>query len=197
MSDFWGAQENLWKELGIGGVVADYYWDNQGLPLGLTQDGTLSELGNELMLNSNELQITSWPAATYFMSKYDRVSYDHLYTLPEDGIFPENDTISVKDAILLVFHYYRSLYPMPEYVEIENIGTYDKTIITDELLNKESTLPEASNEHLPGEWNGICMEYKAFASWGARINGADNFINKRDFLEFKNDRSVNSVGYGI
>ena len=186
VSDFWGANENLWEELGIGGVMADYYWDNQGLPWGLTQDGTLSCLGNELMSNANELQITSWPAATYFMSKYDRVSYDYLYTLPEDGIFPENDTISIKDAILMVLHYYRSLYPLPEYVEIENIGTYDTTIITDELLNKESSLPEASNENLPGEWHGICMCYKEFASWGARSNSVDNFLNERDFQEIKN-----------
>lgn len=186
VSDFWGAQENLWEELGIGGVMADYYWDNQGLPMGLTQDGTLSVLGNELMANSDELQITSWPAATYFMSKYDRVSYDHLYTLPEDGIFPENKTLSVKEGILLVFHYYRSLYPLPEYVEIEDIGTYDTTIITAELLNKESSLPEASNEHLPVEWHGICMCYKEFASWGARCNSVDNFLNERDFQEMKN-----------
>lgn len=186
VSDFWGAQENLWEELGIGGVMADYYWDNQGLPWGLTQDGTLSCLGNELITNANELQVTSWPSVTYFMSKYDRVSYDHLYTLPEDGIFPENDTISVKDAILMVFHYYRSLYPLPEYVEIQNIGTYDTTIITDELLNKESSLPEASNENLPSEWHGICMCYKEFASWGARSNSVDNFLNERDFQEIKN-----------
>lgn len=186
VSDFWGANENLWEELGIGGVMADYYWDNQGLPWGLTQDGTLSCLGNELITNANELQVTSWPSVTYFMSKYDRVSYDHLYTLPEDGIFPENDTISVKDAILMVFHYYRSLYPLPEYVEIENIGTYDTTIITDELLSKESSLPEASNEHLPGEWHGIFTYYKEFASWGARSNSVDNFLNERDFQEMKN-----------
>ena len=186
VSDFWGAQENLWEELGIGGVVADYYWDNQGMPMGLTQDGTSSDLGNELIANSNELQITSWPAATYFMSKYDRVSYDHLYTLPEDGIFPESDTLSVKDGILMAFHYYRSLYPMPEYVEIENIGTYDTTIITNELLNKESGLPEASNENLPSEWHGIFMYYKEFASWGTRCNSADNFMNERDFQEMKN-----------
>ncbi len=186
VSDFWGAQENLWDELGIGGVVADYYWDNQGMRMGLTPDGTLSVLGNELMANANELQITSWTSATYFMSKYDRVSYDLLYTLPEDGIFPENSTVSVKDAILIVFHYYRSLYPLPEYVEIEDIGTYDTTIITDELLNKESALPEASNEKLPVEWHGICMCYKEFASWGARGTGADNFLNERDFQEIKN-----------
>lgn len=184
-SDFWGAQKNLWEELGIA-VVADYYWENQGIRMGLTQDGTLSALGNELMVNANELQITSWPSATYFMSKYDRVSYDLLYTLPEDGIFPENSTVSVKDAILMVFHYYRSLYPLPEYVEIEDIGTYDTTIITEELLNKESALPEASNEHLPVEWHGICMCYKEFASWGARSTGADNFLNERDFQEIKN-----------
>ena len=75
---------------------------------------------------------------------------------------------------------------MPEYVDIEDIGTYDTTIITDELINKESSLPDASNNDLPSEWHGICACYKEFASWGARSNNFDNFMNERDFQEMKN-----------
>ena len=51
----------------------------------------------------------------------------------------------------------------PEYVPIENVGTYDKTIITDELLNQPSSLPDASNQSIP-YWTGMVMENKIFAN---------------------------------
>ena len=47
----------------------------------------------------------------------------------------------------------------PNYVPIDQVGTYDKTILPDELLNGPSTLPEASASSLP-YWTGFCVGNK-------------------------------------
>ncbi len=41
------------------------------------------------------------------------------------------------------------------YMDIAEIGSYDKSIITDELLNNPTQLPEVSQSELPDTWQGI------------------------------------------
>ncbi|MGM9590627.1 MAG: hypothetical protein ACI3V0_10710 [Faecousia sp.] len=43
----------------------------------------------------------------------------------------------------------------PEFVAVEEVGTYNTDIITADLLNKETDLPEASCEKLPSNWHGV------------------------------------------
>lgn len=47
----------------------------------------------------------------------------------------------------------------PNYIPIDQVGTYDKTILPDELLNQPSALPEASASNLP-YWTGFCVGNK-------------------------------------
>ena len=42
-----------------------------------------------------------------------------------------------------------------DYMDIAQIGSYDKTIITDELLNMPTELPDVSQSELPNTWQGI------------------------------------------
>lgn len=49
------------------------------------------------------------------------------------------------------------------YVAIDKVGTYNKNIITDDLKNKKSTLPEASSSSIP-YWTGFCSEAKIFVN---------------------------------
>lgn len=41
-----------------------------------------------------------------------------------------------------------------DYISIADAGTYDKSIITDELLSTETGLPEVTQEKLPSAWKG-------------------------------------------
>lgn len=188
-SDFWSAMDGIYEEANLT-ISGDYLWDSHRMAIGLNEDGCIVTNEFELIYNSDDLNETSWPCVAYMCSKFDRVSYDNLYTLPENHIFPENDTMTLRDGILLVFHYYRSLYPEPEYVNIEDVGSYNPDIITDDLLNKDTTLPEASNQDLPGEWHGISYNYQN-ATWGATGN-RDWFMNERDFQEIQ-DSGFNFV----
>lgn len=47
----------------------------------------------------------------------------------------------------------------PNYIPIDQVSTYDKTILPDELLNQPSALPEASASNLP-YWTGFCVGNK-------------------------------------
>lgn len=41
-----------------------------------------------------------------------------------------------------------------DYISISDAGTYDKSIITDALLNAQTDLPEVTQKKLPSTWNG-------------------------------------------
>lgn len=189
-TDYWAAMENLWEDADLC-KCNEYLWESHHMPIGLSTDGTITNNEEQLIYNSDSLEITSWPCVAYICSKFDRVSYDYLYVLPEDHIFPEQDTMSLKDGILFAFHYYRSLYPQPEYVSIADVGTYNEDIITEELLNKDTVLPEASNQNIPGSWHGISYDYQN-GTWGALSGHSDWFMNERDFQEI-HDTGFNMV----
>lgn len=53
--------------------------------------------------------------------------------------------MTVGDAARVTLRFYRSLEGKENYVKLSKAGTYNKKIITDKLLNKKSSLPEASN----------------------------------------------------
>lgn len=192
-TDFWAANElaNEQNPIQIG-KIGNYYWDFSYMPYRLGEDGYLLT-DCDIIANWDQLENCAWTDVSYLCGRFDRVSYDRLYTLPDDGIFDEKQTICVKDAILLAFHYYRSFYPEPEYVDIADVGSYDNTIITDELLSKDSALPDADNSHLPSEWHGIMWEYRAGAVWGTVCTGnTESFMNERDFQVLK-DAGFNCV----
>lgn len=189
--DFWGSMEGLWEEADLP-KCEEYLWEAQHMPIGLDQEGCITADPAKLIYNPEDSwTYASMPTVAYMCAKFDRVSYDYLYTLPEDHYFPENDIMMLRDGIEFVFHYYRSLYPKPEYVSIADVGTYDTTIITDELLNKETSLPKASNQKIPGEWHGISYDYQD-RTWGALNGHSDWFINERDFQQI-HDSGFNMI----
>lgn len=54
---------------------------------------------------------------------------------------------------------------LPRYVDISKIGTYNKNIITDKLLNASSKLPDAAQSKLP-MWRGAGNTLKGIAAHG-------------------------------
>lgn len=67
-----------------------------------------------------------------------------------------------------------TLEPEGVYMQLSDVGTYDKGIITDDLLNAESDLPEVTQAQLPAEWKGAGLG-------SSKNDGGSNFCT--DFRE--------------
>ena len=93
-------------------------------------------------------------SAQYLCTLYDRVSGLPVMTLNDKNEFRPQEEMTAGAAARAVLRYYRSLEPAANYVPVPEAGTYNKDIITDELLNKKSSLPDASNQKLP-VWHGV------------------------------------------
>lgn len=59
------------------------------------------------------------------------------------------------------------LEPEGTYVQLADVGTYDQSIITDELLNADSDLPEVTQAHLPSDWKGAGLSSSKNSGSGA------------------------------
>lgn len=88
------------------------------------------------------------------------VSEQPIYPLVTDG--PEDylqNPLSRGDAISAVLRMAELdptvLEPEGRYCSIDEISAYDKSIITESLLNASTVLPEPTQEALPAEWKGM------------------------------------------
>ncbi len=63
-----------------------------------------------------------------------------------------------------------------DYYHISEVGTYDKTIITDELLNAPTDLPEVTQEKFPTEWKGAGIAHSKNFS-------GENYTYYREYQE--------------
>jgi aryl-phospho-beta-D-glucosidase BglC (GH1 family) len=99
-------------------------------------------------------------AVSYALTRYDRTTGEKLMTWDEEKKLHFLDEMTVQEVVETGLRYFRAL-ESKETVPSESVGTYDTTIITSELLSRETTLPEASCAHLPAEWHGISYTYSA------------------------------------
>lgn len=88
---------------------------------------------------------------------YDRTTGAKLMPVDENGCLNPAEEITVGEVVELTLRYYNSKAPEPEMVAYADAAAYDAAIITDELLNRETTLPEASCAELPSQWHGVMM----------------------------------------
>ena len=76
----------------------------------------------------------------------------------EDMTYGFGEDVSVEEAIRAVTRLVESNAKItaeePVYVPVTETGTYDKTIITDELLTGDSDLPDVTQSQLPSTWRG-------------------------------------------
>ena len=80
-----------------------------------------------------------------------------------------------------------------DYISIDEVGTYDKGIITDALLNQESDLPEVEQQKLPSAWKGSGLglakgntstTYMHFREGDIRFLSENGFNFTRLFFDF-------------
>lgn len=134
-------------------------------------DGTVGEGGvwdicpdlPEIEHPADETGLRYWidfgssPAVNYAMLTYDRTDGKKVLELDENCNFRPFETMTVEQVAEAALRYYNSFEPAAEMVVYADTATFDPSIITPELLAKETTLPDASCTSLPSEWRGTLM----------------------------------------
>lgn len=94
---------------------------------------------------------------SYALTRFDRKTGEKVMTWDENRNLRFNDSMTVQEAVETALRYYNALEPKPEFIPYGEAMHYDESIITPDLLAKETTLPEASCSHLPSQWHGVSL----------------------------------------
>lgn len=68
------------------------------------------------------------------------------------------DNLTRREAIVYLWRLVEgeaNLLDENNYIPVQDVGSYDSSIITDELLSRPSDLPEVMHSQLPSDWNGV------------------------------------------
>ena len=101
-----------------------------------------------------------------------RVSGQAIYPYDVEGKSAHlQDPLTRAEAICAVLRLAETdpaiLEPEGIYVQLADVGIYDKSIITDELLSADSDLPEVTQAHLPSDWKGTGLSSSKNSGSGA------------------------------
>ena len=91
---------------------------------------------------------------SYALTRFDRTTGEKLMSWDENYNFRFLEPMTVKEAVETALRYHNALEP-EEMVPYEDITSYDKTIIPDDLLTRQSCLPDATCQNLPASWKGV------------------------------------------
>lgn len=114
---------------------------------------------------------------------FDRLTGEKIITANENVPFLPREKMTVWEVVETTLRYNNWIPPLPEMLPYDEIPTYDTSIITDALLNKETTLPEASCQNLPASWRG--MGTKILLSTGESDVVADRMLQKNEIQIIK------------
>lgn len=100
-----------------------------------------------------------WGGLTTCAVMISQVSGQAIYPYDFDGKSAHlQDPLTREEAICAVLRLGETdptiLEPEGTYVQLSDVGTYDQTVITDDLLNTDADLPEVTQAQLPTEWKG-------------------------------------------
>ena len=170
-------------------------------------DGTVGEGGvwdicpdlPEIEHPADETGLRYWidfgssPAVNYAMLTYDRTDGKKVLELDKDFNFRPFETMTVEQVAEAVLRYYNSFEPDAEMVAYADTATFDTSIITPELLAKETTLPDATCAELPSEWRGTLVFDMGRVTSQALDSNPDKRIYEHEIQALK-DVGFNFVG---
>lgn len=131
----------------------------------------------------------------YCILIYDRTTGEKVMTLDEQQAFRPQEKLLTKDAIQIALRYYRSFPKMPKEVTYESVVGYNKEIITDNLLGKQSNLPDCSNQFLP-QWKGLMTPLMMHPTSTANDRDPDDILTQTDIRLIK-EAGFNYIGLNI
>ena len=137
-----------------------------------------------------------WPlsvvSSIYAVQQVDKITGKALLPLDKDYNFNPENKVSYLEAIQSAVRLYRSFDPKPHYVSLEEVTPHK---ISKELYNKESALPDASNELLPA-WRGILYFPKCWPLAEAFGSFNDTSYHESDFKQMR-EAGLNMVAIYI
>lgn len=92
---------------------------------------------------------------SYALTRFDRITGEKLMVWDENRNLRFNNSMTVQEVVETALRYHNALESKPDFVPYGEPMHYDETIITPDLLARETTLPDASCSHLPSEWHGV------------------------------------------
>lgn len=96
-------------------------------------------------------------AANYALCAYDRRDGGKIMELDENNRFRPHEAMTIEQVAETALLYYHYLEDEAKMVPYADTLAFDSSIITSELLAKETTLPDASCAKLPSEWRGTLI----------------------------------------
>lgn len=170
-------------------------------------DGTVGEGGvwdicpdlSEIESPADETGLRCWidfassPAVNYAMLTYDRTNGKKVLELDESLNFRPFEAMTIAQAAEAALRYYNSFEADAEMVAYADTATFDASIITPELLAKETALPDASCAELPSEWHGVLMFDMGRVTFQAMAWNPDKHIYEYELQTIK-DAGFNFVG---
>ena len=137
------------------------------------------------------LNFGNWWAVEVVMKLADRTTGESVLNMDEKQKWNPAKSLTIGDAAKAALRWWHSFEEPAVKVSYKNAGTYDKTIITDKLLNKKTSLPANSCQNLPASWHG------GFISKWAWVNSASNDIVREEDIKIIHDAGFNFVRFGI
>lgn len=138
-----------------------------------------------------------WGAVGVFPIMLSPVSGEPVIQWDENNSLRLKDALTYEDAVYMAIRFadYCKIEldsNWHEYVSVSEVGTYNKEIITDALLNAPSDLPEVTQSAFPSEWKGsgisarkgFVEEYLHFEESDIAFLNENGFNFTRLFLNF-------------
>ena len=138
----------------------------------------------------------SWNGPAICGVLFDRTTGEKVLPLDKGRAFNPATKMTLEDAIsasLRYYHYYEKPAVDVAYSDVES---YDHTIITDELLNRASNLPNATCQSLPSQWHGILWSTMGYVTTGALSCDTDKVATPGDIRIIK-DAGLNFLGLSV
>lgn len=130
-----------WYELGWTTKMGDIFYKN------VTTDNMLLEecSGQGCLLAFSALM-------------YDQTTGHKLVECTADNTIAVEQVMTVESMIEMALRLYNSFYIAPDPVSYEECVIADPSILTADLLNRKTDLPDANCTYLPSEWHGVAMD---------------------------------------
>ncbi len=138
----------------------------------------------------------NWWVAEVPFELYDRVTGEKVLDMDEEQYWNPARKMTVREAAEACVRYWRCFEEPAVKVAYADAGTYDPSIITDELLQKPTTLPYNSCSNLPAEWHGILWDKWNWVSECAISFNLDRVYRQADAQILK-DAGLNLARFNL
>lgn len=144
------------------------YWDNDSTLFqaswGWYELGWTTKMGNifynDISAENAQLEECAGQGSLLAFSAlmYDQTTGCKVVECTADNTIAVEQIMTVTSMAEMARRLYYSFYVEPSPASYEECTTAESSILTEELLNRQTDLPEASCSHLPSQWHGVALD---------------------------------------